>query len=691
MNGRTRRRRILTLAAAAFVAPAAMGQPARTRLRYGGDAHFAPFESLDSGGRPQGFQVELLAELGKVLDIDFEIDLRPWQQTERAFREGGLDLVAMVDTDARRSWARFARGHATPALAVYRPVGKPEPQGPHDLQGHRVAVLEGEAMRATLATWLAGLQGPFLSFSDAGQALMAVARGQADMALLPRAYAEPLLASGAAPGIKGSHLNLALQTYALAVAPDQDALLTRLQSGLDRLEAEGTLETLRTRWLGSHRDVADRLRAERGQTAQQHWTWTVAAASTLGLGALAWGLWRRGQRLAAERRGRLVAESALRQAEELLQHTFAQHADPMLLVEPGSLRVLDANAAMLRLLRTEPAGLIGRPLADLKRHVDAASLEDLVQCMRDDEPLRAAPLQLRRADGQSRHCLVSADRLMLGTAAAVFCIVRDVTEQLAQDAALRAGYDAAVADLAQARMALRAAQQGQARAEGEIGAFTQAVAHDLKSPVFAIQGLAGVLRERLQAGQVQEATGISDQIARSARRMGSMITALASLAQVSREPLCRLSLDMGAIVQETWAMLAASYPERRAELRLSVLPSAQADPALAAQVWQNLLDNAAKYSARSERPLVAVDSYRDARGTWYRVADNGVGFDRTKAQGLFQPFQRMHAGNQFEGQGVGLSLVRRIVQHHGGEIRLRSAPGVGTVAEFTLDPAPTAT
>jgi PAS domain S-box-containing protein len=690
MNQRVDRRRVLAIRSLALAAPAALGQAASTRLRYGGDAHFAPFESMDAKGRPQGFQIELLVELGRVLDIDFEIDLRPWQQTEQAFREGGLDLVAMVDTDARRSWARFARGHATPALAVYRPLGKPEAQGPHDLQGQRLAVLEGEAMRATLATWLTGLNGPFLRFPDAGQALAAVARGQADLALLPRAYAEPLLASGAAPGITGSHLNLALQTYALAVAPGQDALLTRLQSGLDRLEAEGKLETLRTRWLGSHRDVAGKLRAEHGQTVQQHWTWAVAAASTLGLGALAWGLWRRGQRLAAERGGRLVAESALRQAEELLQHTFAQHADPMLLVEPGSLQVLDANAAMLSLLGIEPAGLIGRPLAELQQHVDMVSLEDLVQCMRDDEPLRAAPLQLRRAGGALRHCLISADRLMLGGAAAVFCVVRDVTEQLARDTALRAGYDAAVADLAQARMALKAAQQGQAQAEGELGAFTQAVAHDLKSPVFAIQGFAGLLRERLQAGQVQEALGISEQIARSAKRMGSMITALASLAQVSREPLRRLSLDMGAIVQETWALLAMSYPDRLAELRLSALLPAQADPALAAQVWQNLLDNAAKYSARSKRPLVAVDSYRDARGTWYRVADNGVGFDRTRAQGLFQPFQRMHAGNQFEGQGVGLSLVRRIVQHHGGEIRLRSAAGVGTVAEFTLDPAPAA-
>lgn len=668
----------------------AHSQNGRMRVRYGGDDDFAPFESLDAKGKPTGFQIDLLAELGRVLDIEFEIVLRPWQQTEQAFRDGELDVVAMVDTDRRRAWARFAHGHATPALAVYRPSGKSDVQGPLDLQGQRVAVLDGEPMRATLSNWLTGLQGPFLHFPDAAQALAAVRSGQADVALLPRAFAEPLLARGLAPGIEGGHLNLALQTYALAVAPGQETLLAHLQKGLYQLEADGRLESLRTRWLGSHRDVAEKLRAERGEASQRRWTWGVGAGATVGMLGLAWSLQRRGMRLAAERRIRLEAESALQRAQELLEHTFAQHADPMLLIEPGGLCVLDANGAVLKLLGTEPARIIGRPLTELQVHIDAASLDDLMQLMQEDEPLRAAPLQLRRADGQARHCLVSADRLMLGSAATVFCIVRDVTDQLAHDAALRAGYEAAAADLTQSRQALREAKQGQAEAEAELGQFTRAVTHELKSPLFAMRGFAGLLRERLQAGNVQEALGISDQIARSARRMSSMITALGSLAQVSREPLRRLSLDMAEIVRETWAMLVAAHPERKAELRVSALPPAQADPVLAMQIWQNLLDNAAKYSAPVGRPLVAVDSFRDARGTWFRVADNGVGFDRARAQGLFQPFQRMHAGNEFEGQGVGLSLVRRIVQHHGGEIRLRSTPGVGTVAEFTLDPAPAA-
>ena len=133
--------------------------------------------------------------------------------------------------------------------------------------------------------------------------------------------------------------------------------------------------------------------------------------------------------------------------------------------------------------------------------------------------------------------------------------------------------------------------------------------------------------------------------------------------------MCRCAaqpVDMLHLAEDTWTLLAASQPQRAVVLRLTDLPQAQADPDLAAQVWQNLLDNAWKYSGNVADAKVSVDSYADGRGTWYRVADNGAGFDMAQAGGLFQPFQRMHTASQFPGTGVGLSLVRRIIDHHGG-------------------------
>jgi PAS domain S-box-containing protein len=418
----------------------------------------------------------------------------------------------------------------------------------------------------------------------------------------------------------------------------------------------------------------------------------VAGGSALALSALGWLAVTRGRRVLAERQRRRMAEHALADAEALLARSFTRHPEAMLLIGRHDGCVRDANQALLALLGLQAPALIGQPLAALDGHVDAAALAHLVRTLAADGVLDGAPLTVRGADGRLHPCLVSADTLRIGGADQVFCIVRDISEQLARDDQLRASYEALAqrlqAELAQARQALDEAQQGLVRAEGALQAFTRSVAHDLRTPLNAVTGFIGLLRLRLQDGHVQEALGYSQHIERAALRMNAMITALAALGRVGQNPLQRRHVDMRQLAHDTVALLGAARPTPPVACHIADLPPTQADPDLAAQVWQNLIDNAWKYSAKVPAPRLAVDSFRDARGQWYRVTDNGAGFDMARAERLFQPFQRMHSEQQFAGTGVGLSLVRRIVDHHGGEIRLRSAPGVGTVAEFTLDAAP---
>jgi len=655
------------------------------RVRYGGDAAFAPFESLDSQGRPHGFQIDLLAELGPAAGLTFDISLKPWRTTEADFKRGDLDVVAMVDTGLRREWALFTRGHATPTLALYHRRDRPPPAGLNDVLGQRLAVADSDAMRDTLSNWLTGLPPPVVTAADATQALAAVQQGRADLALLPRAYADPVLAANMVQGVVAKGLNLGLQTYALAVAPGREALRSQLQQGLDRLDATGRLEALRVRWLSSHRDVAERDVLQRHLWQQEFWTWGVAGVSTAALALAGAGLWRRGQRVKLERQRRRGAEAALQRAEALLDHAFSRSPDPMLLVESGSQLVRDANPALLALLGVPAASVIGQPLSALVWEEDAATLLQRTLSLVGDGANETAPLQLRRADGSQRDCLVSTDLLMIGGRPHVFIILRDITDQLAQDAPLRSSYDAMAAQLAAAQRAQQAAREGQALAEDRLHEFTRVVAHDLKTPLNAVQGFAGLLLQTLQSGQLQEAQTYTKHIDRAAQRMNLMINALAGLARVSQQALDRCTVDMESLARDSAELLSASHPEWRCHLRIDALPPAQADRELAAQVWQNLLDNAMKYSARVAEPEVRVESFHDQRGTWYRVTDNGAGFDMAQAESLFMPFKRMHSEQQFKGTGVGLSLVRRIVDHHGGEIRLRSAPGMGTVAEFTLD------
>jgi signal transduction histidine kinase len=120
-------------------------------------------------------------------------------------------------------------------------------------------------------------------------------------------------------------------------------------------------------------------------------------------------------------------------------------------------------------------------------------------------------------------------------------------------------------------------------------------------------------------------------------------------------------------------------------LLVADLPPAMGDPPLLAQVWQNLLANAFKYTAATAAPKVGVDAFVEDGRQWYRVSDNGAGFDMGLAKHLFQPFRRLHPESEFAGTGVGLSIVRRIVRRHGGEIRARANVGVGAVFEFTIE------
>jgi PAS domain S-box-containing protein len=658
---------------------------AQTTLRYGGDAAFAPFESLDARGQAEGFQIDLMQALGRELGVQVSVSLQPWAATVEAFKAGRVDVIAMVETSDRRAYAHFLKGHAAPAFAVYLPAGKPAPRALQDLQGSRIAVLDHEPMRESLRKWLSGIDASYARTPDALAALQAVQLGFADMALLPRAYADPVIASGAVTGLVAGLSNLRLQTYSLAVARDNDALRERLQGALDRLEANGTLPALRERWLNEEPASAEQLAMERDLAKQRRWTWWIAGGGSLVLLLAAVALRQRGRAVAAERARREAAERSLRRAEELLEHTFQRNPEPMLVVDHRSGIVQDANPAVAALLGLAEHAVVGQPLRALAHHIGMDALKRMARAIDLDGLLDALPVTVTRAGGEQRACLISADRMRVGELTIVLCIVRDVTERMAQDPVFRQGYPLHD-ELAQARRDAPDSVPPSEPGEDRLREFTRAVAHDLRAPLLAIQGFMGLMRERLQQGHTEEALEYSEQVDKATRRMNSMIDALCNLAQIDQHPLQRRAIDMRTLAQDTWTLVRSGETGRAIEILFDPLPDAQGDPDLVAQVWQNLLHNAWKYTARLPLARIRVDSFLEAGRTWYRVTDNGAGFDMARARHLFQPFRRMHSTSQFEGSGIGLSMVQRIVRHHGGEVRVRSQVGVGTVAEFTIDP-----
>jgi PAS domain S-box-containing protein len=222
-------------------------------------------------------------------------------------------------------------------------------------------------------------------------------------------------------------------------------------------------------------------------------------------------------------------------------------------------------------------------------------------------------------------------------------------------------------------------------ANRDLDAFARQLAHELRTPIGHVQGLADLLRQRLgdplQAGVGQ----LLDLQTRAAADMLATLDALLELARSSSAAIERQTVDLSALAHDVIAQLPVL--ERAAPLHWDVQPElvAWASPAQLRIVLQNLLSNAAKFTRRSAQPRVSFSGRRDADGQLLlRIADNGAGFDPAQAQRLFRPFQRLHTHDEFHGTGIGLTIVQRIVQRHGGSITATGQVGQGAVFEFSL-------
>lgn len=671
--------------AALWLAPTALALAQGSGgLRYGGDSAFPPIEFLDAQGKPQGLQIDVLNEMARETGLHFDVHLGPWKEIEAAFRAGQIDAVSMSVVKSRLAWATFSPPHAVPALAVYYRRSDAAPQSLADLVA-RVVALEGSPpMLETRDAFFSGAGARVLITATPADALAAVRDGQADVAVMPRTYGDVALAARPMPELTASRFDLRLQSYAFATAPQNVALRERINAALQRLEASGRLQALRVKWLGTPAQNAVRDSLEGTIGGQRQGMLAIGAVSVVAVGALLWLLRRRVVRLRAERARRRIAEQALQAAEERLTHSFTGHADAMLITERGSHAVLDVNDAFCRLVGLEREAIIGQPIDANPQLVSVSGVDAVEREFTAAGGVHSAPVRFTAANGTTRSCLVWSEPLHQGNTPCAFSIVRDVTHELAANTQLQEDYDAALAQARDAESERAALRAQVARADAEVVSFTGFVAHDLKAPLRAVRGFAGLLKRDLAAGLVHEAHAHADQIDNAARRMDGLVEALTRLARAGHAAPQRHRLDMNQLASQAWELVSAGDPARAVAFVAEPLPSPMGDAALVAQVWQNLLDNAFKYTAKTARPQVRIDSFDEAGRTWYRVTDNGVGFSMERAQHLFQPFQRMHTLAEFSGTGIGLSLVRRVARAHGGEVRAKSQPGVGTVIEFCL-------
>jgi two-component system sensor kinase len=222
------------------------------------------------------------------------------------------------------------------------------------------------------------------------------------------------------------------------------------------------------------------------------------------------------------------------------------------------------------------------------------------------------------------------------------------------------------------------------QANREMEAFSYSVSHDLRTPLRAIDGFSRILLEEYGPHLDDEAKRFLGIIRGNTVTMAQLIDDLLAFSRLSRQPVARVQIDMNELVAQTFAEVAGTGGSRQMELVLGNLPPLRGDRAMIRQVLANLISNAVKFTAPRAAARIEVGSRTTGGENVYYVKDNGVGFDMRYADKLFGVFQRLHAASEFEGTGVGLAIVQRVIHRHGGRVWAESVPGEGATFYFTV-------
>lgn len=221
-------------------------------------------------------------------------------------------------------------------------------------------------------------------------------------------------------------------------------------------------------------------------------------------------------------------------------------------------------------------------------------------------------------------------------------------------------------------------------ANRDLEAFSYSVSHDLRAPLRAVNGFSRIVLDECGPELPAEGRRKLEVILRSGERMGRLIEDLLAFAKLGRAPIKARPVKMDALVRSALEELNEGRQGPPADVRVGELPPAQGDAALLKQVWINLIANALKYTRGRDPAVIEIDFEAAPGEGAYRIRDNGAGFDMRFAHKLFGVFQRLHRAEEFEGTGVGLAMVQRIIERHGGRIWARAEIDKGATFSFTL-------
>jgi PAS domain S-box-containing protein len=366
--------------------------------------------------------------------------------------------------------------------------------------------------------------------------------------------------------------------------------------------------------------------------------------------------------------------SALSQANALLQALMDTVPDHIYFKDLQSRFIRNSRSQASLLGLSDPTQAVGKTDFDFFPHASKAYAEEQ-EVMRSGKPLVDFEEWVVWPDG--RETWVSTTKVPLrnsdGETIGIFGISRDITERKRAEQAIRD----LNSDLENQAAKLQAANK-------ELEAFSYSVSHDLRAPLRAIDGYTRILVEDYEAILDAEGKRVCGVISAEARRMGQLIDDLLAFSRLGRKEMYSSNIDMKALVVSVLNELIKEKDRERIDFKVARLPPVSADSSLMRQVWVNLLSNALKFTSKKERAVIEVGSKSSKDEVIYYVRDSGAGFDMEYANKLFGVFQRLHSESEFEGTGVGLAIVQRIIRRHSGRVWAEGEQDKGATFYFAL-------